>query len=97
MCIRDRAMYATGLDPYSGEAVHVPKGREKQIQRAMLHYRDERNRELVEEGLRAVGRTDLIGLARTCLIPATGPRTGARALSGSPGPAARPKSGPRRP
>ncbi|MEN6341083.1 MAG: YgiQ family radical SAM protein [Methanospirillum sp.] len=67
------AMYATGLDPYTGEAVHVPKGREKQIQRALLHYRDERNRELVEEGLRMAGRADLIGPARTCLIPFTGP------------------------
>ena len=55
------AMYATGLDPSTGAPVHVPKGREKQIQRAMLHYRDERNRELVEEGLRGAGRTDLIG------------------------------------
>ncbi|MEN6517779.1 MAG: YgiQ family radical SAM protein [Methanospirillum sp.] len=66
------AMYATGLDPCTGEAVHVPKGREKQIQRALLHYRDERNRDLVEEGLRSVGRTDLIGPGRRCLIPARG-------------------------
>jgi uncharacterized radical SAM protein YgiQ len=58
------AMYATGLDPATGAPVHVPKGREKQVQRALLHYRDERNRELVEEGLRAAGRTDLIGSAR---------------------------------
>ena len=91
------AMYATGLDPSTGAPVHVPKGREKQIQRAMLHYRDERNRELVEEGLRGAGRTDLIGPARTCLIPATGPRTGARASPGRRGPAPRPKNGPRRP
>jgi uncharacterized radical SAM protein YgiQ len=65
------AMYATGLDLDTGEPVHVPKGREKQVQRALLHYRDERNRELVEEGLRAVGRTDLIGPGPRCLIPAS--------------------------
>jgi uncharacterized radical SAM protein YgiQ len=90
------AMYATGLDPNTGEPIHVPKGREKQVQRALLHYRDERNWELVEEGLRAAGRTDLIGPGRECLIPATGPRTGSRASRDRRGPAPRPKSGPRR-
>jgi uncharacterized radical SAM protein YgiQ len=91
------AMYATGLDPLTGEPVHVPKGREKQIQRALLHYRDERNRDLVEEGLRGAGRADLIGSGPKCLIPATGPRTGARASRDRRGPAPRPRSGPRRP
>ncbi|NYT16511.1 MAG: DUF3362 domain-containing protein, partial [Methanomicrobiales archaeon] len=40
----------------------------KRIQRAMLQYRDEKNRELVAEGLRQTGREDLIGNAWTCLI-----------------------------
>ncbi len=91
------AMYATGLDPCTGEPVHVPKGREKQVQRALLHYRDERNRELVAEGLRAAGRDDLIGAGSRCLVPASGPRTGVRASSGRPERTPRPRSGPRRP
>ncbi len=54
-------MYYTGLNPFTLEPVHVPKGREKIIQRAMMQYRDPRNRTLVIEGLAAAGRTDLIG------------------------------------
>ena len=64
-------MYYTGLDPVSGEPVHVPKDREKKIQRAMLQYRDEKNRRLVEEGLLEAGREDLIGSAWACLIPSS--------------------------
>ena len=54
-------MYYTGLDPFTLRPVHVPKGREKKIQRAMLQYRDKKNRKLVIEGLRDTGREDLIG------------------------------------
>jgi len=61
-------MFYTGLDPATGEPVHVPKGREKRIQRALLQYRDEKNRELVAEGLRQTGREDLIGNTWACLI-----------------------------
>ncbi|KAF5045031.1 hypothetical protein DSECCO2_485490 [anaerobic digester metagenome] len=86
------AIYASGVDPYTGEPVHVPKGREKQVQRALLHFRDERQRTLVEEGLRKAGRTDLIGSAWTCLVPGTvtGPGTGSQSSRG------RPERGPRR-
>lgn len=71
------AMYYTGLDPFTLESVHVPKGREKRIQRAILQYRDPKNYDLVKEGLRAAGRGDLIGDGRRCLIPAR-PVAGAR-------------------
>jgi uncharacterized radical SAM protein YgiQ len=64
------AMYYTGLDPFSLTPVHVPKGREKRIQRAMLRYRDPNNYDLVKEGLQMAGRMDLIGEGRQCLIPA---------------------------
>ncbi len=64
------AMYHTGLDPFTLKPVHVPRGREKKIQRAMLHYRDPKNYDLVKEGLRLAGRADLIGSGRGCLIPA---------------------------
>jgi uncharacterized radical SAM protein YgiQ len=53
-------MYHTGLDPFTLEPVYVPKGREKLVQRALLRFRDQGNRELVMEGLRAAGRPDLI-------------------------------------
>ena len=54
-------MYYTGLNPFTMEPVHVPKGREKRIQRALLQYRDPKNRALVLEGLQATGRKDLSG------------------------------------
>ncbi|MDM7911719.1 MAG: YgiQ family radical SAM protein, partial [Methanotrichaceae archaeon] len=68
------AMYYTGLDPFTMQPVHVPKGREKRVQRAMLQYRDQKNYGLVREGLIAAGRQDLIGDCRKCLIPARPPR-----------------------
>ncbi len=67
------AMYYTELDPFTLESVHVPKGREKRIQRAILQYRDPKNYDLVKEGLRAARRGDLIGDGRRCLIPARPP------------------------
>ncbi len=67
-------MYHSGLDPFSGKPVHVPKGREKEIQRALLQYRDKRNWGLVREGLRIAGREDLIGDGPKCLVPRGGGR-----------------------
>ncbi|KAF5069807.1 hypothetical protein DSECCO2_229240 [anaerobic digester metagenome] len=63
-------IYHTGLDPFTLEEVYVPKGREKRVQRALMHYRDPENYGLVCEGLRAAGREDLIGSAWGCLVPA---------------------------
>ncbi len=66
-------MYYTGLNPFTMEPVHVAKGREKQVQRAMLQYREPRNYRMVVEGLEVVGRKDLVGRNKTCLV---GPVTG---------------------
>lgn len=63
------AMYYTGLDPFTLQPVHVPKGEEKKIQRAMLQYRDPRNYNLVQEGLKRAGRLELMGEGKQCLIP----------------------------
>jgi len=63
-------MYYTGLNPFTLEPLHVPRGQEKKIQRALMHYRDPRNRELVIEGLITAGRTDLIGTGHQCLVHA---------------------------
>ncbi|MBP1928777.1 putative radical SAM protein YgiQ [Methanolinea mesophila] len=64
-------MYYTGINPFTMKEVHIPRGREKKIQRAILHYREPANRALVEEGLRGAGREDLIGPGADCLIPGT--------------------------
>jgi uncharacterized radical SAM protein YgiQ len=61
-------MYYSGLNPFTLEPVHVPKGQEKMIQRAMMQYRDPRNRGLVIEGLTSSGRTDLIGNGEKFLV-----------------------------
>ena len=61
-------MYATGINPKTGENVYIPRDREKQIQRAMLRWKDENNRKLVEEALIIAGRKDLIGSRADCLI-----------------------------
>jgi len=63
------AMYYTGLDPFTMLPVHIPKGREKRIQRAILHYRDPKNYGLIKEGLIMADRRDLIGECAKCLIP----------------------------
>ena len=60
-------MYYTGLDPFTGKPVPVAKGREKQVQRALLQYREPKNRGLVLEGLKSAGRSDLIGTGPLCL------------------------------
>jgi uncharacterized radical SAM protein YgiQ len=65
-------MYHTGIDPSTMEEVHVPRGREKEIQRALLQYRDPRKADLVREGLHRAGRDDLAGNAWNCLVPAKG-------------------------
>ncbi|MDD1668762.1 MAG: YgiQ family radical SAM protein [Methanomicrobiales archaeon] len=62
-------MYHAEINPFTGEEIHVPRGREKEIQRALLHYRDPAREDLVREGLARAGREDLIGNAWSCLVP----------------------------
>ncbi len=61
-------MYYTGLNPFTLEPLHVPKGHEKKIQRALMQYREPKNRHLVAEGLKVAGRTDLIGTGPHALV-----------------------------
>ena len=62
-------MYYTGIDPRSGEEVYVPKNpHEKEMQRALIQYRDPKNYDLIKEALHMAGRTDLIGFDQKCLI-----------------------------
>ena len=62
-------MYYTGLDPRTMEPVYVPKNpHEKAMQRALIQYRDPKNRALVEEALHLAHREDLIGYGPRCLL-----------------------------
>ena len=62
-------MYYTGLDPRTMKPIHVPKGEEKRMQRALMQYWLPQNRSLVEKALRLCHREDLIGRGGRCLIP----------------------------
>ena len=62
-------MYYTGLDPRTMEPVYVPTDpHEKEMQRALIQYRDPKNYALIHEALVRAGRTDLIGYGPKCLI-----------------------------
>ncbi|MDD5798281.1 MAG: YgiQ family radical SAM protein [Clostridiaceae bacterium] len=62
-------MYYTGLDPRTMAAVYVPKDpHEKEMQRALIQYRNPANRVLVREALLKAGREDLIGYGPKCLL-----------------------------
>jgi len=62
-------MYYSGIHPLTGEKVYVAKDpHEKQLQRALLQYRNPKNYPLVLEALTLAGREDLIGQGPKCLI-----------------------------
>lgn len=67
-------MYHTGYNPITKETVYVPKTKEeKAMQRALIQYRDPKNRELVYQALKQASRLDLVGHSPKCLIrPFTG-------------------------
>ena len=63
-------MYHTGIDPRTMKPVYVPRSpREKAMQRALLQWKNPKNRRLVREALIEAGREDLIGAGRRCLVP----------------------------
>lgn len=62
-------MYYTEVDPVTMEPVYVCKNpHEKAMQRALIHYRNPKNYDLVWEALKLAGREDLIGFDKKCLI-----------------------------
>lgn len=62
-------MYYTGLDPRTMKPVYVPKApEEKEMQRALIQYRNPKNYDLVYKALMKTGRKDLIGYDEKCLI-----------------------------
>jgi uncharacterized radical SAM protein YgiQ len=68
-------MFHTGIDPFTGEEVHVAKGlRDRKLQRALMQFFKPENYFMVREALLKAGRGDLIGNGCDCLIPAQPPK-----------------------
>ncbi len=64
------AMYYTGLDPFTGKPVYVPRSdREKALQRALLLCHQPAFHRKAREALREAGRQDLIGRGPHTLVP----------------------------
>lgn len=77
-------MYYTGLDPRSMKPVYVPKDpHEKEMQRALIQYRNPKNRALVLEALKKAGREELIGYGTKCLICPEAGRTHTKKQTGA--------------
>ncbi len=62
-------MYYTGLDPRTMNCVYVETGyKEKQMQRALLQFRDPKNHNIILNALKQANRLDLVGFGPECLI-----------------------------
>ncbi len=69
------AMYYTGINPETGQAVPIARGmRDRRLQRALLQYFKPENYFEVREALLATGRKDLIGTGCDCLIGPNPPK-----------------------
>jgi uncharacterized radical SAM protein YgiQ len=53
-------MYYTGLDPFTGKPVHVPRGEERSFQKALLQPQLAKNYRLVAKALKQLKREDLL-------------------------------------
>jgi hypothetical protein len=68
-------MYHTGIDPFTGDEVHIAKGlKDRKLQRALLQFFKPENYFEVREALLKAGRGDLIGSGCDALIPAHPPK-----------------------
>jgi len=62
-------MFYTGVNPITMEEVYIPKtDKEKKMQRALMQYRNPKNRKLVVEALVKANRQDLIGNSQHALV-----------------------------
>jgi uncharacterized radical SAM protein YgiQ len=82
------AMYHTGYSPLRSlvarDRVHVVKGLDRRrLHKAFLRYHDPNNWPVLREALRRMGRTDLIGSGKHCLVPSWQPATGATKRHGN--------------
>jgi hypothetical protein len=70
-----KALFHTGLDPFTGKEVYVAKAlRDRKMQRALMQFFKPENYFMVREALLKAGRADLIGNGCDCLIPAHPPK-----------------------
>ncbi len=73
---RSTCIFYTGIDPFTGKQVYVPrKAEEKAMQRALLQYRKPENRPLIEKALFLAHRQDLIGNRKECILSKVGTHT----------------------
>ena len=73
-------IYYTGYDPRTMKRVYCATNpHEKALQRALIQYRDPKNRKLVLEALRKAHRSDLIGYGPKCLVRPDGAARGTTA------------------
>lgn len=62
-------MFYTGLDPMTMKKVYIPSSyEEKQMQRALLQYTRPENADIIRKALNLIGRKDLIGYGKQCLV-----------------------------
>ena len=72
------SMYHTGINPLNNQDVYVPRDSwERKAQRALLQYRNPKNKTLVREALIKAGRPDLIGSSRQALVKDSNPKPSA--------------------
>jgi uncharacterized radical SAM protein YgiQ len=63
-------IYFTGINPITGEKTYVPTDqREKNMQRALMQFKNPENHALVKDALIKANREDLIGYDKHSLIP----------------------------
>lgn len=63
------AMYYSGINPETGKKVFVAHNpHDKAMQRALMQYKNPKNRQLVKEALQKTNRGDLIGDDARCLL-----------------------------
>ena len=63
-------IYYTGINPFTKEKVYVPnEQKEKNMQRALLQFKNPENYNIVKEALIKAHREDLIGFDKKSLIP----------------------------
>lgn len=80
------AMYYSGVDPETGKELFVARNpHDKAMQRALMQYKNPRNRQLVLEALQKADRMDLVGSDSHCLIYVDQGRPRGRQVSGRGG------------
>ncbi len=63
------AMYYSGINPETGKKVFVARNpHDKAMQRALMQYKNPKNRQLVKEALQKTNRGDLLGDSPKCLL-----------------------------